>query len=546
MSLISRKSVWAALIITALFSRSAVAHGHGATRLDDNVVLRGKVVNSVNAAPVRGALVQLLGEKPRAVLSEADGTFSFDNLAPGDAVIAVRKPGYFSAREYYPESVGEQHVHLALQMPAIELKLFPEAVVFGRVMNESGRPLEGFNVELVRASAGRSPADRPQSPIPTAVTNENGEYRLAELHGGNYLIRVERKMDANGPIALFQASKFRTGYPAYFYPNVTDPSSATPVRLAPGKQFEANLRLASQPLYRVTGSVQGASGNGPILVVLVAPHDENPVAAAAILPGLPSFVLEGVPSGNYLLGAIQPQEGSGRGEKTGIAGQIEVRQNLEGASIVLSEQTRVAVRFRYQFAQSTGNPAEGLGAPVSLQRTDLPMEVNLFSATLMPNPNSPDEAVEIGLDPGTYRAQLNVQPNRCVASVKSGIVDLLTEDLVVSGEGSVEPLEVVIRDDCARIAGLVSKEGQPSMGRVLLIPEDVPQRHVSMAANSDGAFEFQGLLPGKYLAVALDGADDLDLSDTETLTKVKARATPVELPAAGTANVRLQLETLEP
>ncbi len=546
MSRISRKFVWAAVIIAALFSLRPVAHAQGIASPDDSVVLHGKVVNSVNAAPVRGALVQLLGEKPRAVLSDADGTFAFDNLTPGDAVIAVRKPGYFSAREYYPESVGEQHVHLALRMPAIELKLFPEAVVFGRVMNENGRPLEGFNVELVRAGGGRPPAGRSQSPIPTAVTNEKGEYRLAELHGGNYLIRVERKMDANGPVALFQAAKFRTGYPAYFYPNVTDPSLATPVRLAPGKQFEANLRLASQPLYRVTGNVQGASGNGPILVVLVAPHDENPVAAAAILPGLASFVLEGVAAGNYFLGAIQPQDGSGRGEKTGIAGQIEVRQNLEGVSIVLSEQKLVAVRFRYQFTQSTGNPAEGLGAPVSLQRTDLPMEVNLFSATLMPNPDSPDEGIAIGLDPGTYRAQLNAQTNRCVASVKSGVVDLLTDDLVVSGDGAAEPIEVVMRDDCARAEGLVSKGGQPSMGRVLLIPEDAPQRHVSTPANSDGAFEFQGLLPGKYLAVALEGADDLDLDDAETLAKVKARATPVELPAAGTANVTLQLETLEP
>ena len=546
MSLVSRKFVWVAVIIAALFSLRPVAHAQGIASPDDSVVLRGKVVNSVNAAPVRGALVQLLGEKPRAVLSEADGTFAFDNLTPGDAVIAVRKPGYFSAREYYPESVGEQHVHLALHIPAIELKLFPEAVVFGRVMNENGRPLEGFNVELVRAGGGRPPAGRSQSPIPTAVTNEKGEYRLAELHGGNYLIRVERKMDANGPVALFQAAKFRTGYPAYFYPNVTDPSLATPVRLAPGKQFEANLRLASQPLYRVAGSVQGASGNGPILVVLVAPHDENPVAAAAILPGLASFVLEGVAAGNYFLGAIQPQDGSGRGEKTGIAGQIEVRQNLEGVSVVLSEQKLVAVRFRYQFTQSTGNPAEGLGAPVSLQRTDLPMEVNLFSARLMPNPDSPDEGIAIGLDPGTYRAQLNAQPNRCVASVKSGGVDLLADDLVVSGDGAAEPIEVVMRDDCVRAEGLVTKDGQPSMGRVLLIPEGAPQRHVSTAANSDGAFEFQGLLPGKYLAVALEGADDLDLGDAETLAKLKVRATPVELPAAGTANVTLQLETLEP
>jgi hypothetical protein len=174
------------------------------------------------------------------------------------------------------------------------------------------------------------------------------------------------------------------------------------------------------------------------------------------------------------------------------------------------------------------------------------MPIELFSAALMANPQTPEEGLEITLEPGTYRAVLNGQPNRCVASVRSGATDLLNDELVVTAGASVEPIEVVVRDECGRVQGTVSKDGQPAMGRVLLIPGDAPRRGVSAAANSDGAFQFQGLVPGRYFAVALDGADDLDPAHPDALAKVKSLATEVDVQASGAGNVKLELKSLEP
>ena len=510
---------------------------------EENIVLRGTVVSSVDGAPIRTALVQVLGEMPRAMLTGADGSFQFEGMGAGDAVIVARKPGYFSAQEYYPESVGEQRVHLTPNLQPLEMKLYPEAVIYGRVTNENGRALEGFTVELTRTGAKHSTGMRGN--LPSAITNENGEFRLAELHAGSYLVNVSQKMDADGPIALFQASKLRTGYPTYFYPSVTDPSLATPVRLTPGKQVQADMRLTSQPLYRLSGSVLGATSGGPLVVVVVGRHDVRPVAATTILPGLTSFVLEGVPAGSYFVGAVEPPEAGVGGTKTGIS-EVEVAQNVDSVSIVLSEDRKIPVRFRYQFAQAAGNPALDSGGLVSFLRTDLPVDNELFAATLTARPDSPEEGYEVSLQPGTYHARVRVEPNRCVVSVKSGTSDVLNGDLIVTAGGSVEPIEVVLRDDCARVQGTVSKGGQPSMGRVLLIPEDGPRRGISAAANSDGVFQFQGLAPGKYLAVALDGTDDLDPEDPETLAKVKSQATPVEVQASGAASLTLELKSLEP
>ena len=509
---------------------------------DGGCVLRGRVVSTVTGHGVSRALVEVTGRAGRAEMTDSDGTFEFKDLAAGDTLVQVRKPGYFSAREYYPESIGQQHVQVAPGMRPIELKLYPEAVVFGRVTNENGRPLEGFSVQLVRPGKHLLAAGPRTSP-PNAVTNENGEYRIAEIRGGNYLLRVERKSDAGASMVLFQAVKFRIGYPTYFYPNVTDAAAATTIKLAPGRHVQADLRLTSQPLYQVSGKVEGASGAGPMVVVLVGQQDEYPVAASALPPGTTDFRLEGIPAGTYLLGAIQPED---RGEaKTGIYGKIELHQNQDGLGIVLAEPKPIDVQFHYQFTQTIGNPAEGLGLPVSLQRTDLPFSEGATAATLLPDPSNPTEGMPVGLDAGTYRARVNDLASRCVASVRSGDTDLLTDDFVVSGDSGPQAIEVTIRDDCSRVGGTVQKDGQPTAGRVLLIPDEHSQRTVSTAANSDGSFSFQGILPGKYVAVALENAEDFDTEDLDALGKARALGTAVELEPSATTTVSLESKSLE-
>jgi len=509
---------------------------------EGSIVLRGSVVSSVDGTPIRAALVQLFGEQSRAILTGADGAFEFDGLATGDRTITVRKPGYFSAQQYYPESVGEQRVHLAPNLQPIELKLYPEAMIYGRLTNESGRPLEGITVHVMRSGAKNGAGES----LPTATTNENGEYRLAELKAGTYLLTASQsRMVAAFSIAMLPAAKLRTGYPTSFYPGVTDLAQAAPLRLTPGKKLQADLQLTLRPLYRVSGSVLGASDGGAVVVVLVSQQDVNPVAAATVTPGLNHFVLEGVPAGSYFIGAVQePREGAGE-QKTGIS-RIEVTQNMDAASVVLAEKRPITVRFRYQNVPSSTPAVPPRAHIASLVRTDLSMPEELFAAALVPNPENAAEGLPIALEPGTYHAVLNPERNSCVASIESGSVNMLSEDLLVPASGSAEPIEVLVRGDCAQVQGTISKSGMPSMGRVLAMPADGLRNGASTAADSDGAFRFQGLAPGKYFVVALDGADGLDLSNSGTLAKLQSLATEVDVQASAEVNVRLELKSLEP
>lgn len=515
---------------------------HQLAQTKEDIIMQGRVVNSENGQPIRAALVQLVGSQTRAALTSTDGSFRFEGLADGDVLLMVRKPGYFSPQEYRPQSVGPQQVHLSPDLPPIELKLYPEAVIFGRVTNENGRPLEGMGVELRRMGTKRTA--NVSGGLPSAITNENGEYRIAELRGGSYLISVSPQANIEPISSFFRASTKRTGYPTYFYPSVTDGALATPVHLTPGKQFQADIRMARQPLYRITGSVTGARGETQIIVFAIGQHSLKPAAGSVLPPGLANFVLEGVPPGSYLLGAVQPAQNGESGEKLGVIG-IEVTQDVEAALIALSEDQMVPVRFRYEYAKSGDVAAAGIGASLTLMRTDLPLAYGVKVATLTAKPEAPEEGYGVKIGQGTYRLNLVQQTNRCVASVTSGTTDLLKEDLVVPAGGAIEPIEVVVRDDCARVGGTVTKDSRPVTGRVLLLPEEAVRRGVATVANSDGLFQIFGLVPGKYLAVALEDGDDLEPDDPDTLTRVKSLATAVELEPSGSASLKLELSRLE-
>ena len=60
-------------------------------------VLEGRLVNSLNGDRLAGATV-VIDELKREVVSGPDGTFRFENLAPGTYHVWVRAQGYSSRR----------------------------------------------------------------------------------------------------------------------------------------------------------------------------------------------------------------------------------------------------------------------------------------------------------------------------------------------------------------------------------------------------------------------------------------------------------------
>lgn len=83
------KTLLASILLVAAAASSAAAQ--------ETAVLQGRLLNSLSAAPVGGATV-VLEEGRREAVSDADGMFRFDGLAPGTYHVSVRTTGYSSRR----------------------------------------------------------------------------------------------------------------------------------------------------------------------------------------------------------------------------------------------------------------------------------------------------------------------------------------------------------------------------------------------------------------------------------------------------------------
>ena len=87
-----------------------------------------------------------------AVLTGPDGEFSFDGVPQGRMQVSAKKPGYFAGRGGVP-----QRSTIFIAGPdsgKLSIKLWPEAIISGRVLGKDGEPLENANVRVEKPGSG--------------------------------------------------------------------------------------------------------------------------------------------------------------------------------------------------------------------------------------------------------------------------------------------------------------------------------------------------------------------------------------------------------
>src|SRR5579864_5872360 len=143
--------------------------------------LSGTVVDAVTGAPIRRAMVQLMGMQSQAVLTDEGGKFRFENLAQDQAVIYAHKPGY-------TDSSGGAPVRVMIggDTSPLVLKLDPESAIVVKVTGEDGEGVEGLPVRVLSSQVqeGR----RFWSARNGGQTDEQGEYRAGNLIPGKYYV----------------------------------------------------------------------------------------------------------------------------------------------------------------------------------------------------------------------------------------------------------------------------------------------------------------------------------------------------------------------
>jgi hypothetical protein len=261
--------------------------------------IRGTVLNSATGEPIHGALVQVYAERQRSQLTGPGGEFQFDNVLQGTYGVRVQKPGFFFPPELPTSRAQPIMISVGANQPPAVIKLVPEGLIFGRVTGDNGEPIESLPVQLLfdRLENGK----RTRAPARSASTDEQGEFRLAELQPGRYFVFFGPS-SGSGSFSERLSPLAVRGYTAGFYPGVPDIASAA-IEITPGKHAEIHLSLSSQPFYRISGTISGYLQNQGINIQIInaAGQPANIFVRFDLARGV--FRSQWVPAGTYTLAA---------------------------------------------------------------------------------------------------------------------------------------------------------------------------------------------------------------------------------------------------
>jgi hypothetical protein len=502
--------------------------------------VEGTVINSLTGEPVPRALVQLNGSSMETALTGLDGRFHFEAVPEGPIAVTARKPGFFEKDAGKPRTWSRSSITVGPQTESITVMLVPEGVIYGHVEDANGEPIENAQIRVlqVRIQEGR----KRRQQVSGTQTDEEGDFRIADLAQGTYYIGVEANSSLlRNPIE--QSKKNREGYPAVvYYPTSTDLSYAQPVNLSPGKKIQLQFSLKQEPLFHLSGKVTGMpSGTYANLQFFDL--------AGIPLTFTPQFDPQSgtfktiVPAGTYVLRATAPDVN--RHEM--LAEQmITVDSDLPDLRLSLAPSVSLPVIVRTEITKEThdhldvANP-QGYRQEVNVQFS--PIDPANRAAWANVDPGDPSSFKVGNIVPGKYSVAVSpLRGDRYVQSAKCGTVDLLREELVVPPGVQLPPIEIVLRDDSAMLTGKVLNVNADYFTNLLVVPQFAPAQP-SQIMNVYGPNEFQtpGLAPGDYKIFAFDSLDQVEYASPEVLSHYASQAATVTLSANGKSNVTVDL-----
>ena len=530
--------LFAALIPSASLAQTAPQQPQrGSSNLSaPTYALDGVVVNSATGEPVRGALVQIYVLRQMSALSGQDGKFHFDGVPVSQLTVSARKPGFFSEQELSQGAIWNDMVQVGRNTQPVVIKLIPEGVIYGRISDSEGEPIENLPVKLIHAPIVNGQKNWQERA--NTQTNEDGEFRFFELPPGLYYLKAGPSFNARTrATGLSQA--VQEGYPSTYYPGSQDFNSAAGIRIVPGKQVRADVNVKSEAFYQVSGTVAGYPLGATVNVQLLSQDGETLPSGVRIDAQAGTFVAPSVSAGSYVIKAYA----QGSDDQESVASlPVNVNSDVAGIHLVAGRSVTIPVAVHLELTR-------GL-YPGSYPRDMQPLNVLLVSKVFgnqgrwasLEGPLESRFFVVRNVEPGMYRAQITPNGPWYVESARCGNTNLFTEILTVGSGGPGQAIDIVVRDDFAKLNGAVSSDGRPARGIVLLIPELNPRGAMMVPVGPAGQFQTGQLPPGEYRVLAFDRIDGLEYTSPEAMRNYSSGEQFVRLPPNGQATVNLELQ----
>jgi Carboxypeptidase regulatory-like domain len=466
----------------------------------------GQALNSVDEEPVNGVVLVLTAaasaSTPLKFVTETRGLFLFENLPPGRYVLFAESEGF--ARQVYG-SRGNPLAGITLslaegqEMNDLQFSLTPGSTVSGKVLDAVGSPVPKATVLALQPIYRRGAKE--YVPLASAASDENGEYKLANLAPGLYLLSA--------------ASRNGEGV-ATFYPHSVSLAGAGAVAVNAGVTVGGrDIRLTKAPTFSVAGKLAAESAGASI--AWLTRKSGGPAAlvnrlAAPVDPD-GSFVFENVPQGAYVLTATDLDGVTPAAPPLTVNVQA---QNLQGVVLKPKPSGELAGTV----SMSTAGAALPDHVQVVLEAAD----------SLMPRP--PRAAVGddgkftlTNLAPGRYIAHIQMPDNVYVRSVRYRGLDV-TENGFEFGDGIPAPLLVSLSSGGAVVTGIVrGADGNPMPGAVVALVPTLRRfsRYKETTTDQGGEFTIAGVAPGEYKIYSWDEIETGAYQNAEWLRRYELK-----------------------
>jgi len=517
--------------------------------------ISGQVVNSATGEPVRKAVVMLRSTDGRvnstgmpvdfSTITDAAGRFAMKDLDAGAYQLSTEHAGFipinYGAR--VPGRAG-RGIRLARgqSMQDIVLRMMPQGVISGRVLDEDGDPVRGSALQVARYTYGSG--QRQLLPAGGANSNDLGEYRIADLVPGKYYLSAayteSRLQLGEDRSATPRASE---EYVKTFYPGTREPAGAVQLAVTAGAQLRnIDITLAKAHTVRIRGHIV----------------NDSPAA-------LPSFSVTLIASGSM---------GANQVSTVRADGTFDIRRATAGAYTLIARALdgRKSYWARRPIEVGSNDMEDVLltvGAGVTVTgrvRVDPETAPVPTHALLYLGPYEPLAGLVLGGMPtgglkadGTFQQEA-VGPDRYVVHVndlpdgfyvkamRSGDADVLANGLEVA-TAAPAPLDIVVSPNGGQISGMVQDAGtqQPAAwATVVLIPQEKERRErpdFYKTINSDGSgrFNFRGIAPGKYKVFAWEDVDNGAWFDPDFMSAVEDKGAAVEIQEGSRENLQVTL-----
>jgi hypothetical protein len=474
--------------------------------------------------------------------TDSEGKFRFEGVAAGTYGVTLQRSGFVRTGKN-PE---EQPVTVTAgqETSGILYKMEATGVIAGKITEADGDPLQGVSVWVSRVGKNGAPEYGPREVVENEsgqeMTNDLGEFRIANLKSGQYIVQAQAQglNPAPDPAEKGKQKELPT-YALTYFPGTTDTKAATPVQVTPGGTASANFSMTTSRTYRVSGTVAVAPNARNVQMYLVSTTGQT---QAVELGEGGKFEFPGVLPGTYAAQIVDlsagPVGGNGGVEsRTQMIGSPIVVSNSDVSGLVLQPEASGSVTGKVR--TEDGATLAWTGMNISLvripQEEELP-QLNDIGALGGHAPLKEDGSFEMKDVAGAmYQVFMGGQSSQFGDYyLKSVLVDgretvdtgfevraATTLDVVLGGKGAEVDGTVVDAD--ANPLGGVSVMSLPSVGKQKRL--DLYQR---AQTDATGHFTMKAMPPGAYVIVALENAPDNPWS-AEFLSKYGDKGELVDL-----------------